>query len=344
MSITSNSTNVVSPVVTSYTPNAFINVDSSISQVVEITGIDERFNVTLSEADAIKLLNGFTVSGFSVDCRLGQKDPNMAANWSVDLSSGDFKSIIEQAIDNAVDASGEKVDQYLANQLRNAFKAAFSSYLPTATFTGADASGGNGYDTSQSAQTASTPATDANTTVGTVAVNLTTTINGFKVDVLTDKSAAAAALITRHKEVDSSAKNIFRQSAWLSYLNDVSGWATTYLDTDALPMKKGDTLTFVFDMDVTTAGAEGTGAVSTNEDVPLSGTQIGAGSGWGKSEFALNLANRRVAFNIKLTNDASAKFDVGAGKLRVQPMASSEGVSPGAGTNPASGANNGVTQ
>lgn len=344
MSITSSSTNVVSPCVTTYDPNAFINVDSSLSQTVNITGIDEQFTTTLSEADSIKLLNGFTVTGFSVDCRLGQKDPNMEAGWGVSLNSADFKSMIEQTLENAVDASGEKIDQYLANQLRNAFKTAFVGYLPTKTFgPDADATGNVGSDSSQSAQTASTPATDANTTVGSVSVNLTTTINGFKVDVLTDKALAAQALIDKHGAVESSVKTIFRQSAWLSYLNDVSGWATTYLDTDALPMRKGDTLTFVFDMDVSTAGAEG-GATDTNEDVPLSSVQVGANSGWGKSEFALNLANRRVAFNIKLMDVASAKFDVGAEKLRVQPAVSQAGVAPGPGTNPASGANSGATQ
>jgi hypothetical protein len=338
-------TNVVSPCVTTYDPNAFINVDSSLTQQVNITGIDEQFNVTLLEADSIKLLNGFTVSSFSVDCRLGHKDPNMPAGWGVSLNSADFKSMMEQVIDTATDASGEKVDQYLANQLRNAFKAAFIGYLPTKTF-GPDSDGtaGVGSDSSQSASNGapSGPATDANTTVGSVSVNLTTTVNGFKVDVLTDKAAAAQALIDKHAAVESSVKTIFRQSAWLSYLNDVSGWATTYLDTDALTMKKGDTLTFVFDMDVSTAGAEG-GASDTNEDVPLSGVQA-ANGGWGKSEFALNLANRRVAFNIKLTDAASAKFEVGAGKLRVQPLASEPGISPGPGTNPASGANNGATQ
>ena len=350
MSITSNSTNVVSPCVTTYNPNAFINVDSALTQVVNITGIDERFDISLNEADSIKLLNGFTVSGFSVDCRLGQKDPNLAANWGVDLSSGDFKSMMEQVIENALDASGEKVDQYLANQLRNAFKAAFIGYLPTKTFgPDSDATAGPGSDSSQSVSAGaapgapSTPATDANTTVGSVSVNLTTTVNGFKVDVLTDKAEAAAALIARHQAIESSVKTIFRQSAWLSYLNDVSGWATTYLNTDALTMKKGDTLTFVFDMDVSTAGAEG-GATDTNEDVPLSGVQTVNG-GWGKSEFALNLANRRVAFNIKLwTNGESGPFSVGGAGLRVQPMASDPGVSPGPGTNPASGANDGATQ
>ena len=349
--ISTGANNVVSPCFTTYDPNAFINVESALTQTVNITGIDEQFTTTLDETNSATLLNGFTVSGFSVDCRLGHKDPNMEANWSVDLSSADFKSMIEYTFENAVDASGEKIDQYLANQLRNAFKAAFVGYLPTKAFSDADTTGGVGTDSSQSASNGapSGPATDANTTVGSVAVNLTTTINGFKVDVLTDKAVAAQALIDKHVDIESSVKTIFRQSAWLSYLNDVSGWATTYLDTDALPMRKGDTLTFVFDMDVSTAGAEG-GATDTNEDVPLSSVNVGADkSGWGKSEFSLNLANRRVAFNIKLTSTLPAsavKFDVGAGagKLRVQPALSLEGIAPGPGTNPASGASSGANQ
>jgi hypothetical protein len=263
---------------------------------------------------------------------------------------GNFTKIIEKVIDEAVNTSSpaEKIDQYLANELRNAFRAAFVGYLPTKTFSGSDAAGSNnGNDISQSKQEASTPATDANTVVGTVAVNLTTTINGFKVDVLTDKVAAAAALKNRHELAESTAlKNIFRQSAWSSYINDASGLAVTYPDTNALTMKKGDTLTFVFDMDVNSAGAGAAAGPSVlDEDVPLSGSQVADG-GYGKSEFSLELANRRVAFNIKLTNDASAKFEVGAAanQLRVQTQVSSAGVYPGAGTNPSSGSNTGSTQ
>ena len=337
---------MVSPCVTSYEPNAFINVDSSLVSGVEVSGIDSQFDISLNEADSIKLLNGFTVSGFSVDCRLGKKDPNMSA-LAVALAGDDFKSVVAASIGSAQNSANPKetIDKYLANELRNAFRAAFGSYLPTGTITGDedDAVEDNGIDSTQVEDATTDPAKDARATVGAVAVTLTTTITGFKVDVLTDASTAATNLVTQHAENSSSAPaNIFRQiprASWVQYLNDASGWATTYLNTNALPMLKGDTLTFVFDMDVNTAGANAPN--STAEDVPISGDQS---TDYGVQKFSLNLANRRVALNIKLTNDASGPFDVGAGKLRVQSAASSAGENPGAGTNGADGANSGSTQ
>lgn len=344
-SATSSAYHMVSPCVTSYKPDAFINVDSSLVSGVEVSGIDSQFDISLNEADSIKLLNGFTVSGFSVDCRLGKKDPNMSA-LAVALAGDDFKSVVAASIGSAQNSvtPKETIDKYLANQLRNAFVAAFGTYLPRGTITGNEdgAEGQNG-DSTQNKQEAADPATDARAAPGAVAVTLTTTITGFKVDVLTDAAAAANNLVTQHAENSSSAPaNIFRQiprASWVQYLNDASGWATTYLNTDALPMLKSDTLTFVFDMDVNTAGATGTSA--TVEDVPVSGDQS---TDYGVSKFSLNLANRRVALNIKLTNDASGPFQVSAGKLRVQPAASSAGENPGAGVNPADGANSGSTQ
>ena len=138
MSATSNDNRIVSPCVTAYEPNAFINVDSSLKETVVVSGIDSEFDISLDEADSIKLLNGFTVSGFSVDCRLGQKDPEMTG-LAVAMDGVDFKSVIEDAIGSAVNSAspGETIDKYLANQLRDAFNAAFGTYLPMEALTAA---------------------------------------------------------------------------------------------------------------------------------------------------------------------------------------------------------------
>lgn len=344
MSATSGDNRMVSPVVTSYEPKGFINVDSSLKESVVVSGIDSEFDITLSEGDAIKLLNGFTVSGFSVDCRLGQKDPEMTG-LAVTMDSVDFKAVVTDAINNAVNSASpsETIDKYLANQLRNAFKAAFPSYLPAGSLAGNGIANdsSNGIDATQTAGSTE-PAMDARAAAGAVAVTVTTTITGFKVDVLTDASGAANNLIVQHAANSSAAPvNIFRQipkDSWKQYLNDVSGWATTYLDTNALPMLKEDVLTFVFDMNVDTAGANASAA--TAEDVPVVNDQSTA---YGEQKFSLNLANRRVALNLKLAA-GTGPFAVGAGGLRVQTSVSSEGENKGAGNNAALGANTGSTQ
>jgi hypothetical protein len=347
--ITSSGNNIVSPRVTTYSPDGFINVDSELKETVIVDGIDSQFNITLSDISAVKILNAFTVSGFSVDCRLGKKDPEMTG-LAVTMDSVDFKTVIADAITNAKNAAtpNETIDQYLANQLRNAFVSAFGSYLPTGSLDGNGVAndsnnGGETGQTEQSGTSSADPAQDARAGTGSVAVTVATTIQGFKVDVLTDAVAAANNLVTQHALLSSSAPlNIFRQipkTSWTQYLNDASGWATTYLDTNALPMLKEDVLTFVFDMDVTTAGSDaGNAAV---EDVPVVNDQSTA---YGEQKFSLNLANRRVALNLTLSSGSGAFPVGGANGLRVHPTAWVQGANAGAGTNAADGANNGATQ
>jgi hypothetical protein len=326
---------MVSPCVTTYAPNGFINVDSALKETVTVTGIDSEFDVSLNETDAIKLLNGFTVSGFYVDSRLGKRDPELAA-LAVDLSGAEFQSVIASAIGEATNSSGKTIDRFLADELRAAFIAAFSNYLPTtaAAIAGDGVANAlvNGGDAAQTAQSTE-PGQDARAGTGAVAVTVETTIAGFKVDVLTNGATAANNLVTQHTQSNSaSPANIFRQipkASWVQYLSDASGWAQTYLNTNALPMLKSDFLTFVFDMDVSTAGSNA--GINTAEDVPVVGTQS---TSYGEQKFSLNLANRRVALNIKLTNGSGA-FTVGGAGLRAQTAVSVEGANPGAGTNPA---------
>lgn len=348
-SLSNSGTNMVSSCVTSTVEKGFINIDSELVNGVTVTGIHSQFDVELSQEESAKLLNGFTVTGFSVDSRLGKRDPNMA-DLSVVIEGQPFRDMIETALNTATNGNSEIIDQYLANQLRNAFKAAFSNILPVSDVsgegTGYNANGGEDQVEVLGADgTDGAPAADAGT-AGSVAVTLKTQINGFSVDVLTDVSQASWNLVDQHSGSDAPA-DIFRQiprSAWQEYLTDASGWAVTYLNTDALPMLMGHTLSFVFDMNVDTAGSDS--PAPAPEDVPLSGNQAPT---YGRSKFSLNLANRRVAFNIKLTNtpaNAPLPFPVGVAddELRPQPTMSQPGENPGPGTNNADGANDGSTQ
>jgi hypothetical protein len=344
-SATSGDKRAVSSHVTTYNPSGFINVDSSLKETVVVSGIDSEFDITLSDISAIKILNGFTVSGFSVDCRLGKKDPEMTG-LAVTMDSVDFKAIVADAISSARNSASpnETIDQYLANQLRNAFVSTFPSFLPAGTLAGAGVAddSNDGGDEDQTAQ-ATEPGQDARTKAAAVSVAISTTITGFKVDVLTDATAAANNLVTQHALTQSSAPvNIFRQipkNSWVQYLNDASGWATTYLNTNALPMLKDDVLTFVFDMNVNTAGSDAPNA--TAEDVPVVNNQS---TEYGEQKFSLNLANRRVALNLKLSSGSGPFAVGGANGLRVHPTPWSEGVNSGAGTNGSDGANTGSTQ
>lgn len=329
---TGTNATVLSPVVTTYTPNAFINIDSALTETVTIAGIDNTFEINLDASSAAALLNGFDVSGVSVDCRLSQKDVNMG-NLVVSMGGEGFKAVIEEAINGAVDASGNVIDAWLASQLRAAFLNAFASYLPTGSLGGDNnATAVNGNDASQVLNSDNEPATDAGAGDGTVAVTLETTISGFSVDVLTDASGAAANLIAQHTAA--ARASIFRQvgaARMYSYLPADASGAAVALTTSALPLQRGDSIEFVFDIDVDTAGANA--GSDDAEDIPTAGTQPAA---FGTASFSLNLANRRIALKIVLDNegDVGTPFNV-PGELKQNPVATVDTPNPGPGTNPA---------
>jgi hypothetical protein len=296
---------IISPFVTSYNPDAFINVDSTLIETVAIGGIVNTFTITLDETDSKTFLNGFDVSGLSVDARLSQKDINMA-NLIVSLTDDDtfrvpFKALLEKVINDATDDTGKILDLYLATQLKDAFLSSFGGLLQ-----GGVELHGNG--TSPTTPPNAVPAVvgDANAgtseeeqydnTVATVSITLQTNINNFKVDVMTDASSAAANLINGH--TTAALNSMLRQCGKdriVAYLvNDASG-SNEMLTTDALPLYQGDSVEFVFDVDVTAAGANA--GADDSEDVPTAGDQAPA-------MFSLNLANRRVAFKISLYGDS----------------------------------------
>jgi len=320
---------IISPYVTTYSPNAFINVDAGLVETATVTGIDRVFEITLSEAEAKTFLEGFTVSGVEVDCRLERKD----INWnslavSMDASAGAFTTLLEKVIDEAVDGSGAQIVKYLSTQLYNAFTAAFSSYLPAAyADSGAvDASGWNGADIAAGAVTTAGAEAEANLESGTSAVAVATAITGFSVDVLTDKADAANALQTQHNDHAGAMASMFRQCGReriLAYLAAGAAGAAETLYTDALPLYKGDTVEFVFDIDVDTAG-ENAGAAGT-EDIPVAGNIT-------SPQFSLNMANRRVAIKLTLDAAVSAGSPIFTG-LRANATPSVAGANSGEGVN-----------
>ena len=81
--LTSTDNLFISPLVTNYTPDALMNIDDQVQDTVVITGIRDTFTYNVSGEDVYALLNGFKVSGLSIDCRLKTKDVNME-NLSVE--------------------------------------------------------------------------------------------------------------------------------------------------------------------------------------------------------------------------------------------------------------------
>ena len=350
MSIYTSEGQVVSPAITNIAPSAFLNVDSQLTNVVTIDGIHDTFTVTLSNANAAILLNAFDVSGFVIDCRLQEHDPDVSALTITFNNSDGLKTVLQSILNDGEDSNANVLDQYLANELRNAFVAAFNNVLPNSDICGNNtATDGNatGLQGATGGSGLSDPAKDVGQNNMTVSITTQSRINGFVVDVLTDISGAAAALVAKHSASANSLRQIFFQiprSTYELYLPaDVSG-EFEVLRTNALPMKIGDKLAFAFDVDVSTAGGNADGSL---EKIVTDSTANGATSGkygYGKSEFNLDLAKRRVVFNVTLGDEGSGQFPVGsaAGNLRATDETAVAGSNPGQGTGWSAAGNTGT--
>lgn len=299
----------VSPIVSSYTPGAYINVDSELTETVTVSNINETFKYELSGTDLTAFLSGIAVSGVNVDTRLGKIDPNIAdlsvTMGTVAATKDAFKAVLDKIIGNAeavtqpvMDAGGgnepdKKVASYLHAQLYNAFITAFAANLPSSNIEANDE------------------------IVGSSTSTLNTSINSFNVYVDMDASAAAAAMITQHTGED-ALKSLFRQipvstlkkflPADESQSNGLAVGAEQELSTSSLPVLSGDKLVFVFDIDVKAAGENtggNTGTAVGGEEIPAdtNGDAVPVAPAQGDSPlFTLDLANRRVAFEITLSS------------------------------------------
>lgn len=307
---------IVSPIAVDYAPQAFINVDSEQLAAVNVTGIQQKFVIDLSgESDVVALLNGFRVAGAKYDTRLPDSSGGPAQIVDADLSAlavsmdsdakAALRAVIEKGLDQATNGAGNVLDTWLAGKLRDAFSAAFGN-LPTGTVAGAASE----YDASEGMiGTDAAPGGAASGAAVETAIGITssTAITGFAVDVLTDSDAASNEFWNQH-DVSGAAnlRNfIYRQipaGHIKAYLPDNLVSNETLLTTDALPLLKGDSMAFIFDVDLKDAGQDPTaGSAATAEDVPTTGS-----GGNGVSNFQLNLGMRRVTIEFKLTAEPTA--------------------------------------
>jgi hypothetical protein len=319
--ITTTSSKFVSPFVTSYTPGAYINIDSTVTEEVEVTGVQEIFAINLTDPTKVaKFLGGFNVSGVSVDTRLGKTDMNMS-NFDVSMGGIDFQAELMDIIANASNGD-KKIDEYLYDELYSAFTTAFAGKLPSSTISGNNNAAAGSSGTVAEQPGSSNPAADAAGAFSSATSGLTTLINSFDVHVDMDASAAAFKLIDDHSEQNNhlALKSLFRQiprTTWSQYVPAEEHEALD-LCTNSLPLLFGDKLVFVFDIDVKAAGSNSSGetgqaaggdeipASTEAENVPTAGTQSDA---YGTASFSLNLANRRVAFEITLSPSDKASGD-----------------------------------
>jgi hypothetical protein len=343
VSTNQNNGQYVSPLVTYYSPDGQINIDYQGGTNVTVTGIVNHFNYELDLSSSAMLLNAFDVSGFVIDCRLQSHAPDfsqVSVKMANDAATKNaMKSAIAKALAGATDPGGVVMDQFLANVLRDAFSAVFPNLLGSSPVSGNGGSTGPNVNGSTGAEGAdsqtfdgsSLPGTNAgaNAIVNSVSVSTSTRINGFAVDVFTNTTTAAANLWDTHNGQD--LKQLFLQiprATYELYLPAGVSGEFEILATNALPMKLGDTVTFVFDIDVKTVGGNTSarGSAAKGDSQTLEGAIGNTGPDSenisyqdssmtaetvGTDQFSLNLSNQRVAFNLTLSHP-SAQVAAGA--------------------------------
>lgn len=204
--ITTGPNTIVSPVVTSYSPDATFGIDADAVETVSVSGVLAKFVSTLSGADAATFLNAFDISGLKIDDTLGQVH-EILTDCEVTIKT-DVSGAIKNAIETAtvtVDGTAYTLKAWMNNQLRAAFLAAFPNVLPDGT----DISGSAGALTA--AQVDSLKAAwDAFKAAKSEydKVSMPVLKNAYSnAKTISDQRAVAAALATRDAEVTLAAYN-----------------------------------------------------------------------------------------------------------------------------------------
>jgi hypothetical protein len=280
--------------------NATYNTTSTQQQAVSIAGIDQVFACeTADDAQSAKLLNCFTVSGYGSGA--GVDASNNELSVVVDAKA-DFQEVLIDAIERAIAESNSAEDAAAGVSSTNAndfmtdgLKADLDAlllrlYAPQTTRTGV-----------------------AVTNPGDEMAN---TVKGLlrwdSVSVVLDSSGGAANMWDDLAAVPADVRSI--------YLQIPEATQALYLDandnpnTAALPMQKGDTLTFVFNVSSNAVAFHDAGNAETDEaalnptpDAGVSQSQVPE-SGYVRDANQLHLSYtgpaRRLAFKIKIKGES----------------------------------------
>jgi hypothetical protein len=292
-SVSTSSTQIVSPIVTQYAPDATIGITTDAQETVTVTGIAETFTYSLAnDAAARVFLNAFDLSGLRYDEVNGQVDEDLSSlNLTVKSA---INAYITSAVNDATSSNSKTLKTWLGDELRNAFVTAFPGYLsnPDADAPVADAAdtAGDGVGQDVSGQSALNPTMPAPGGTGQDAVNANslasivrnTIINSFAVDVDVSGAEAAADFVSQFNAAAALLRrSLYRQIAKASWAQYYTAGSPSAGIGAGLPLLAGDKLVFVFDVDVNAT----TGGTHSGAPMPVSANTI-----------LMNLGNRRVAF------------------------------------------------
>jgi hypothetical protein len=256
----------IAPFIAQMVANAEGTVGVLQRAAVTITGVDETFNLVLSEAESVKLLNAFHV--YKTDAHNDGIDGvlDTSAGVTVDIISSNeatFKAALRTALDAAMsDNQHYSVGQAGSGAAGDENERTITEYLKRETYV--DTRDQLAYDTLANLLEASDLASfTMQLDVSGAAKNMYEQLNG----VGPLPARYRRTIFTQLPEENTEAYLLPKSTG------DLSGNATAEAITDIkfLPFLSGDKIYFVFDAVVGAASVDGNGMLST----PSSGATIG---------------------------------------------------------------------
>jgi len=289
--VSTSATQIVSPVVIQYAPEATIGITTDAQETVTVQGIVKTFTHTLADATAARnFLNSFDLADLRYDEVNGQVDEDLSAlNLTL---TGDINAHVEAAVNTATSSDSKTLKTWLNDELRAAFLAAFPGYLASSGV-GSDISDGkyaSGIGEVAAAQSAvsgvplppGATAADAVDATALASILRSTFINSFAVNVDVSGANAGTDLVTQFNGAAAILRaSLYRQIAKASWIEYYTMGDSASGIGSGLPLLYGDKLVFVFDVDV---------------QATTGGTEAGAPTPETANTILLNLGNRRVAF------------------------------------------------
>jgi hypothetical protein len=286
---------IVCPFVAQFDADSRLNVEANTSEVVTVGNIDHSITAT-----AVDLAAAFDCSGWGINKLLAQNQL-LVSELVVSLpdSGSALKSILSAAI-----TQGD-LKTYLETEYENAFTAAFPDYVSQKDVSGDNTAAAGPSNTGVAgAQVGTGGVVDASANMALIASTVTQTATvysyNFEIDISGGEAAEAMyAGLTDATNGTARLNSLFLQLPYISNIvahTDASGAKT---DSN-LPLLENDTITFVFDINVTASTDPDSGSGAANTNGSAAGTD-NPGSAIGVStehSIQMDLGSRRVAFVI----------------------------------------------
>jgi hypothetical protein len=293
MSATTSASAFICPFVAKFDADSRLNVKANTSEVVTIGNIDH----TITVATAVDLASAFDCSGWGINKLLGQ-DQLLVSQLVVSLpSSGSaLKTILTSAVNDG------QLNTYLRGQYETAFDAAFPAYASAQKdVSGANTAAANGNTTVAGAQSGVGGVVDAssNATPASIVTQTATVYSyAFAIDISGGEAAQAMyAGLTDATNGTARLNSLFLQLPYVSHIvahTDASGAKTN----SKLPLSAADSITFVFDINVTASTDPDSGSGAANTNGSAAGTDNPGAAIYTEHSIQMDLGSRRVAYVI----------------------------------------------